>query len=314
MEKRWPHQSVLFSEVISALQPCAHGYYVDATLGAGGHAFGILKSSSPSGRLLGIDRDPAALALSADRLQPFKDRFFARQGNFSDFDNLMDELGWHFIDGIVFDLGVSSMQIETPERGFSFLKDGPLDMRFNPQDSLSAAELLNTRAEDEIARLLWENGEEPKARQIAAAICQNRPLQTTQELARLVSSVYHGTHSRMHPATRTFQAIRMEVNQELQSLREALEKSLQKLRKHGRLVVISFHSLEDRLVKQFIRRESQNCICPPEQPVCNCEHRASLASLTKHALRPSAAEVESNARSRSARLRAAEKIVQVNGD
>lgn len=309
MEKRWPHQSVLFSEVISVLQPRADGYYVDATLGAGGHAFGILENSAPTGKLMGIDRDPAALALSADRLQPFTDRFFARQGNFSDFDDLMEELGWHFIDGILFDLGVSSMQFETPERGFSFLKEGPLDMRFDPQGSLSAADLLNTSAEDEIARILWENGEEPKARQIASAICRNRPMQTTQELAQVVSSVYHGIHQRIHPATRTFQAIRMEVNQELQSLRKALEKCLQKLRKNGRLVVISFHSLEYRLVKQFIRRESRDCICPPEQPVCNCGHRASLSNLTKHALQPSAAEVEKNARARSARLRAAEKIV-----
>ncbi len=309
MEKKWPHQSVLFSEVISVLQPRADGCYVDATLGAGGHAFGILEGSAPSGQLLGIDRDPAALALSTDRLQPFKDRFFARQGNFCDFDDLMEELGWHFIDGILFDLGVSSMQLETPERGFSFLKEGPLDMRFDPQGSISAAELLNTSTEDEIARILWENGEEPKARPIAAAIYRNRPLQTTQELARVVSTVYHGVHQRIHPATRTFQAIRMEVNQELQSLRKALEKCLQKLRKNGRLVVISFHSLEDGLVKQFIRRESRDCICPPEQPVCNCGHRAVLANLTKHALQPSTAEVEKNARARSARLRAAEKIV-----
>jgi len=309
MEKRWPHQSVLFSEVISVLQPRAGGCYVDATLGAGGHAFGILENSAPTGKLMGIDRDPAALALSTDRLQPFKGRFFARQGNFCDFDDLMEELGWHFIDGILFDLGVSSMQLETPARGFSFLKEGPLDMRFDPQGSLSAAEWLNTSAEAEIARILWENGEEPKARQIAAAICRNRPMQTTQELAQVVSSVYHGIHQRIHPATRTFQAIRMEVNQELQSLRKALEKCLQKIRENGRLVVISFHSLEDRLVKQFIRRESRDCICPPEQPVCNCGHRASLVNLTKHALQPSAAEVEKNARARSARLRAAEKIV-----
>ena len=182
-------------------------------------------------------------------------------------------------------------------------------MRFDPQGPISAAELLNTSAEDEIARILWENGEEPKARQIAAAICRNRPMQTTQELAQVVSLVYHGIHQRIHPATRTFQAIRMEVNQELQSLRKALEKCVNKLRKNGRLVVISFHSLEDRLVKQFIRRESRDCICPPEQPVCTCGHKASLASLTKHTLQPSAAEVERNARARSARLRAAEKIV-----
>ncbi len=202
MEKRWPHQSVLFSEVISVLQPRADGCYVDATLGAGGHAFGILENSAPTGKLMGIDRDPAALALSADRLQPFKDRFFARQGNFSDFDDLMEELGWHFIDGILFDLGVSSMQLETPERGFSFLKEGPLDMRFDPQGSFSAAELLNTSAEDEIARILWENGEEPKARQIAAAICRNRPMQTTQELAQggVIGLSWHpSAHSSGYP-------------------------------------------------------------------------------------------------------------------
>ncbi len=309
MENRWPHQSVLASEVISILQPRPSGFYVDATLGAGGHAYTILEKSAPSGELLGIDRDPAALQLAAQRLIQFKERCYLRLGNFSSFDDLLKELGWRFIDGIIFDLGVSSMQIETPERGFSFLKEGPLDMRFNPEDTVSAADILNTFEERDIARILWENGEEPKSRQIATAVIQARPLKTTLDLAQLVSTVYKGIHLKIHPATRTFQAIRMEVNQELQSLRDALEKCLLKLNKGGHLAVISFHSLEDRLVKQFIRRESQDCICPPPQPVCTCGHTASLSNLTRHAIQPSVAEIERNSRSRSARMRAAEKII-----
>lgn len=309
METRWPHQSVLASEVISLLQPRPAGYYVDATLGAGGHAYSILEKSAPSGKLLGIDRDPAALQLAVQRLIPFKERCFLRLGNFSSLDDQLKELGWCFIDGIIFDLGVSSMQIETPERGFSFMKEGPLDMRFNPTDTVSAADILNSYDEKEIAKILWENGEEPKSKQIAAAIIRARPLKTTKELAQLVSAVYQGIHQKVHPATRTFQAIRMEVNQELQSLKEVLEKCLVILNKGGRLVVISFHSLEDRLVKQFIRRESQDCICPPSQPICNCEHKATLSNLTHHAIQPSIDEVQKNPRSRSARLRAAEKII-----
>jgi 16S rRNA (cytosine1402-N4)-methyltransferase len=242
-------------------------------------------------------------------LSPFKDRFFLRLGNFSSFDDQLRDLGWRLIDGIIFDLGVSTMQIETPERGFSFLKDGPLDMRFNPDGSVTASDILNSYKEEEIARILWENGEEPKSRQIARAICILRPLQTTLELAQIVTTVYKGVRHKIHPATRTFQAIRMEVNQELQSLREALLKSLGKLNKGGRLVVISFHSLEDRLVKQFIRRESQDCICPPQQPICTCGHRAMLSNLTRHAIKPSEMETNKNPRARSARLRAAEKIV-----
>jgi 16S rRNA (cytosine1402-N4)-methyltransferase len=308
MEERWPHQSVLAREVIEILQPHPGGCYVDATVGAGGHSFEILKKSSPSGLLLGIDQDPTALKISEQRLNQFITRITLKKGNFSSLDGLLQELGWQFMDGIIFDLGVSSMQIETPNRGFSFLKDGPLDMRFDPDGSISAAEFLNNEKEEEIARILWENGEEPKARQIAAAICRNRPLTTTFELAQIVASIYKGIHKRIHPATRTFQAIRMEVNQELQSLRVALEKSVQLLMRGGRLVVISFHSLEDRLVKQFIRRESQDCICPPEQPICTCGHTASLKNLTRHAVMPSEAEIKNNPRARSARLRAAEKI------
>jgi len=310
MENKYPHQSILTPEIVSILQPHDSGFYVDSTLGAGGHACALLEKSKPSGLLLGIDQDPTAIRLSAERLNPFEGRFFLRQDNFCNFDKRMEELGWHFIDGIIFDLGVSSMQVESPERGFSFLKEGPLDMRFNPENSISAFDILNTWEEEEIARILWENGEEPHARQIAAAICQKRPLKTTLDLAQIATAAYQGhLPKRIHPATKTFQAIRMEVNQELQSLHKALEKSPKKLKAGGRLAVISFHSLEDRLVKQFIRRESQDCICPPQQPICTCQHKATLVNLTKHAIRPSAAEINNNPRARSARLRAAEKRI-----
>lgn len=309
METKWPHQSVLASEVISILQPRSGGFYVDATLGAGGHSYLILEKSAPAGKLLGIDRDPAALQLATQRLVPFQDRCYLRMGNFSSLDDLLQELGWHSIDGIIFDLGVSSMQIETPERGFSFLKEGPLDMRFNPKDSVTAADILNSYDEKEIAEILWENGEEPKARQIAAAVLHSRPLKTTLDLSQVVTKVYKGVHQRIHPATKSFQALRMEVNQELHSLKDALEKSLLKLNKGGRVAVISFHSLEDRMVKQFIHHESQDCICPPPQPMCTCGHKAVLKNLTRHSIQAGEEEIKKNPRSRSARLRAAEKIV-----
>jgi 16S rRNA (cytosine1402-N4)-methyltransferase len=305
----WPHKTVLYHEVAKILEPHPGGQYVDATLGAGGHSFSILSASSPDGMLLGIDRDPQAVQIARQRLEKFGKRVILKNTNFTQMEVLIKEIGWRFIDGIIFDLGISSMQLETPGRGFSFLKDEALDMRFDQQNGITAADLINTEKEEELARIIWENGEEPQARQIAAAICRTRPLRTTAELARLVSSVSHGHRGRIHPATKTFQALRMAVNQELQSLQSGLEQTLRVLAREGRMAIISFHSLEDRLVKQFIRRESIDCICPPEQPICTCGHKASLKILTRHAISPSESEIQENPRARSAHLRAAEKII-----
>ena len=305
----WPHKTVLYHEVTTILRPHQGGQYVDATLGAGGHSFSILSESTPDGLLLGIDRDSQALQIAQKRLERFGKRVFFKNASFIQMEELIEEIGWRFIDGIIFDLGVSSMQLETPGRGFSFLKDEPLDMRFDQHNGITAAEIINNEKEEELARVIWENGEEPQARQIAAAICRARPLKSTAELTRLVSTIYRGPRGRIHPATRTFQALRMAVNQELQSLQSGLEQALHLLVCGGRMAIISFHSLEDRLVKQFIRRESKDCICPPEQPICTCGHKASLKILTRHAITPSEDEIQKNSRARSAHLRAAEKII-----
>ena len=305
----WPHISVLYHEVMQYLQPHPGGRYVDATLGAGGHASAILELSAPDGLLIGIDQDQQALGIAHQRLKGFDHRVILHNSSYAQLAQILASVGWNKIDGIIFDLGISSMQLETPDRGFSFLKDGPLDMRFNPQQGISAAELINQVKEEELAKILREFGEEPQARQIAAAIYRARPLQSTKHLAEVVLSVQHGRRGHLHPATRTFQALRMAVNQELPTLQSGLEQGMQYLAHKGRMVVIAFHSLEDRLVKQFMRQESRDCICPPEQPVCTCGHHASLKVLTKHAIKPSANELLSNPRAHSARLRATEKIV-----
>jgi 16S rRNA (cytosine1402-N4)-methyltransferase len=216
--------------------------------------------------------------------------------------------GWSAVDGLVLDLGLSSMQLNTPERGFSFQADGPLDMRFNPDQALSAADLVNDLPEDELANLIWRMGEEPHSRKIARAIVNSRPVTTTRQLGDLIVGASGGRRGKIHPATRTFQALRIAVNQELQSVTTVLPKALNALIPGGRTAIIAFHSLEDRLVKQFIQRESQDCICPPDQPVCTCNHRATLINITRHAIQASEAEKETNNRARSARLRVFEKL------
>lgn len=305
----WPHKSVLYHEALLYLQPHPGGRYVDATLGAGGHASAILTLSAPNGMLIGIDQDQQALEIARRRLKEFNHRTTFCNSSFAHLSQILESAGWNEMDGIIFDLGVSSMQLETPDRGFSFLKEGPLDMRFNPQQGTPAAELINQLKEEELTKILREYGEEPQARQISVAICRARPLQSTKHLAEVVLSVYRGKRGHLHPATRTFQALRIAVNHELPTLQSGLEQSLQYLAKKGRIVVIAFHSLEDRLVKQFMHRESRDCICPPEQPICTCSHHARLKILTKHAIKPSADELLGNPKARSAHLRAAEKII-----
>lgn len=307
-EERPPHLPVLYQESINILQPKSHGRYADGTLGAGGHSAGILKTSQPDGQLLGLDVDDQALEIAKARLSEFGKRAILIKGSYDNMTEHLRTIGWFCVDGIILDLGLSSMQLNTAERGFSFNKDAPLDMRFNMDQKLTAAEIVNTWSEKNLAKIIWEFGEEPKSRHIAAAIITHRPVTTTQQLAAMVLDVYKGKRGKVHPATRTFQALRMAVNKELDTLEKGLEEAVSALCGGGRLAVISFHSLEGRMVKQFFQRESRDCICPPEQPVCTCGHKASIRLITKKAIIPSQEEIDKNPRARSAKLRAAEKL------
>jgi 16S rRNA (cytosine1402-N4)-methyltransferase len=302
-----PHHPVLYQEILTALAPFSPGKYVDGTLGAGGHAFGLLQGSSPAGELLGIDLDPVALDLASRHLKEFGSRVHLIHGSYSDLSQHLNQVGWQHIDGVVLDLGVSSMQLDRPEKGFSFRQDAPLDMRFNPSAPQTGAELLNGLDEAEINRILWEYGEEQQARRITRAIIQNRPIQTTGQLANIIEKAI-GRRGAIHPATRTFQALRIAVNGELDNLREVLPQIVEALGIGGRAAIISFHSLEDRIVKHFFQTESKDCICPPEQPTCTCNHRATLRLLTRHPLEASEQEKKENPRARSAKLRITERI------
>ena len=270
-----PHQPVLYQEIIHALRPKSTGFYVDGTLGAGGHAAGLLAGSEPGGQLLGLDVDPQALELARQNLAPFGERACLKRAPYTSLPDQLAALGWDTVDGILLDLGASSMQFDTPERGFSFLADGPLDMRFDPSNPLTAAEIVNTWPEDELVDVLFRYGEERASRRIARAIQQARPISGTRQLADVIEKAT-GRHGPHHPATQTFQALRIAVNGELESLEKTLPLAVQALGPGGRLAVISFHSLEDRLVKEFFRLESKDCICPPRQPVCTCGHKASI--------------------------------------
>jgi 16S rRNA (cytosine1402-N4)-methyltransferase len=303
-----PHTPVLYNHVLSALRPAPGCRFVDGTVGAGGHARGLLEASAPDGELLGLDRDPAALRIAAERLKPFGARAHLRQATFAELGQAIDAESWDQVDGVLLDLGMSSMQVDDPQRGFSFQLDGPLDMRFDPSAPETAADLVNNLQAGELADLLTRFGEEPRARRVAQAIVAARPIATTRALADVVARAtgYHG--GRTHPATRTFQALRIAVNDELEAVGMGLRQAVSRLRPGGRLAVISFHSLEDRAVKQFLRRESTGCLCPPRQPVCTCGHVASLREITHTPIRPEDDEVRQNARARSARLRVAERL------
>lgn len=301
------HHPVLYQEILSALQPRSGGRYIDCTLGAGGHAFGILESSHPDGRLLGLDLDPRALDLAQQRLSDFGDRVIILKASYDTLKDRLAEIGWQKVDGILLDLGVSSMQFDEGERGFSFMVDAPLDMRFDPKNPLTAMEIVNSYPEEELADIIYLYGEERRSRQIARKIVQNRPLRTTFELARLLAGIAGERRKNIHPATRTFQAIRIAVNNELETLQKTLPQGIEVLESGGRMAVISFHSLEDRIVKQFFRQESRDCICPPKTPICTCGHHASIREITRQPIRPQSTEITSNPRSRSARLRVAQK-------
>jgi 16S rRNA (cytosine1402-N4)-methyltransferase len=280
---------------------------VDGTLGAGGHATGILTASEPEGQLLGLDVDPQALDLARHTLAPFGERACIKQASYTTLDEQLSSLGWGPVDGILLDLGASSMQFNNPERGFSFLQNGPLDMRFDPTNPLTADEIVNRWHEEELANVIYRFGEEPASRRIAKAITASRPVQGTLDLAAIIERVQprRGPH---HPATRTFQALRIAVNGELEAVEETLPMAVQVLGPGGRLAVISFHSLEDRLVKEYFHRESRDCLCPPKQPVCTCGHKATIKVINRRPITPSEEETKENSRARSAKLRIAEKL------
>jgi len=308
------HVPVLYDAVMAWLAPKIGGRYIDGTLGLGGHARGLLQGSAPDGELLGLDADPQALDQARANLASFASRLTLVQGRHRDLGAIATRQGWSQVDGILLDLGVSSLQLDKAERGFSFREDGPLDMRLGPDGTETAADLVNELPERELADLIYAYGEERYSRRIASAICRQRPFEGTARLAKVVArAVPNRSRQRIHPATRTFQALRIAVNDELASLRQVLPQALDLLRPGGRLAVIAFHSLEDRIVKQFLVRESKDCICPPELPACVCDHRATVRLLTRKPIRPDDQEVAENPRSSSARLRVAEKLPSVEG-
>jgi 16S rRNA (cytosine1402-N4)-methyltransferase len=303
-----PHTPVLYQEIIHALQPRDLGRYVDGTLGAGGHARGILEACAPGGRLLGLDVDPQALALARETLAPYGERATLVQASYETLAAQLSALGWDAVDGVVLDLGASSMQFDRPERGFSFLQDGPLDMRFGPSAPTSAADLVNGLDESELADLIFRYGEERDSRKIARAIVRARPLHSTRELAAVIEAATPRRGDRIHPATRTFQALRIAVNEELAAVENTLPQAVAALRSGGRLAVISFHSLEDRIVKDFLREQSQYHINPPYERLYEVERKAVVKLITRKPLTASEEETRENPRARSAKLRIAEKL------
>ena len=308
-----PHRPVLLEETLKFLAPERGGLFVDCTVGLGGHSEAILNASSET-RVLGIDRDPAALEYTRQRLAPFGDRFKAVHANFQRLDQVLGDVEEVRPAGILADLGVSSLQFDSAERGFSFRFDAPLDMRMDPTTGDTAADLLATLPEVEIARIIFEFGEERQSRRIARRIVarreQGQPITTTKELADVVlQAIGGGKWKPIHPATRTFQALRIAVNQELDGLAQFVETSTDLLEPDGRFVVISFHSLEDRIIKQELRRLSGQCQCPPRLPICSCGTRKMVEILTRRPITPGQAELDENPRARSAKLRAGEKLI-----
>ncbi len=305
------HVSVLLREALDLLKPEPGGRYIDGTLGGGGHGEAILTASAPDGLVLGLDRDDQALAAAGQRLHEFGARLITRQASFADVREVLDEIGWDRVDGIILDLGVSSWQIDAPERGFSFRSGGPLDMRMDRRQTLDARSLVNGASEEELTRIFRDYGEEPQARRIAARIAaerKSRPIETTDDLARLVEGAKGGRRRDHHPATQVFQALRIAVNRELDQLEKFLADGFALLRPAGRLAIIAFHSLEDRLVKNAFRKWSRACLCPPRALVCQCGWSAKVKLLTKRPVVPSDTEISANPRARSAKLRAVERL------
>ena len=314
------HIPVLCDKVIDFLSPKSDGVYIDGTVGLGGHSAAILETSAPNGRVIGIDLDVEALSIAESRLHAFGERFSRINGNFAEMDTLLETRhSIRAVDGIVLDLGVSSLQLNTPDRGFSFNHTGPLDMRMNARQMLNseretditAMRVVNNSPMDALVDIFKRYGEERFARRIAHRIIQTRqatPIMTTTQLAEIVKQAVPKGVSKIHPATRVFQALRIHINAELENLETGLDVAIQLLRQGSCLCIITFHSLEDRIVKHYFQKCARTCICPPKTPICICEHTASLEILTKRPISPDAVEVQHNPRARSAKLRVARKL------
>ena len=313
MGETYSHRPVLLHECIEALNIRPDGIYLDGTLGRGGHSQEIVKRLSDRGRLLCIDRDRQALEEAGERLSPWRDRITFFHGNFADLDALMDEAGADFADGMLFDLGVSSPQLDDPDRGFSYMHDAPLDMRMDRDDALTAWTVVNTWPRDELRRILSQYGEERYAGPIAAAVeraRQNGPVETTGQLVDIIRSALPASalREKQHPAKRSFQGIRIAVNDELAAVSRMMQAAVPRLRQGGRLAVISFHSLEDRIVKSELAAAAKGCTCPPEFPVCVCGKTPQVMLVTRKPILPEKEELEENPRARSAKLRVAERL------
>ena len=306
------HKSVLLDECIEALQIRPDGIYLDGTLGGAGHSYEIARRLT-TGRLIGVDRDTVALQAAGERLAPFADRVTTVHSNFSELDHILDGLGIAAVDGMLFDLGVSSPQLDDAQRGFSYMADAPLDMRMNQDDTLTAADIVNLREQEELRRILYEYGEERYAPQIAAAIVRRRekaPIRTTLELVDVIRSAMppQALREKQHPAKRSFQAIRIAVNDELGAVGKLMRAAFSRLKPNGRLAVITFHSLEDRIVKSEMQVAARGCICPPEFPVCVCGKKPLIRIVTRKPIVSGGRELEENPRARSAKLRVAERL------
>jgi len=306
------HVSVLLDECIENLAIKPDGIYVDGTLGLGGHSYEIA-SRLTTGRLIGIDRDETAIARAGERLAPFAGKITLVHGNFSDTASILDDLGIDAVDGMLFDLGVSSPQLDEAERGFSYMNDAPLDMRMDRSEGLTAYDVVNDYSADRLNRIFWDYGEERYARRISAAIIaarEKKPIETTFELVDIIKGALPAAalREKQHPAKRCFQAIRIAVNDELGAISALMDTAPDKLKTGGRLCVISFHSLEDRIVKSGIAARENGCTCPREAPICTCGFIKTLKSVCRKPILPGADEIERNPRARSAKLRVAERV------
>lgn len=311
MDKDYGHKPVLLEECLQALAICPDGCYLDGTLGRAGHSLAILRRLT-TGRLVGIDRDMAAIGAARERLADFQDRVTLVHGNFRDLGRILRETGTGPLDGMLFDLGVSSPQLDEARRGFSYMQDAPLDMRMDESEALSAADIVNTWSQEELRRVLYEYGEERYAPRIAQAIVRrrgDRPIETTGELVEVIRSAMPAAalREKQHPAKRSFQALRIAVNGELEALPPMLAAAADGLKPGGRLAVITFHSLEDRIVKQTLRELATGCTCPPQFPVCVCGKKPRLKLITRKPVTPGPEELAENPRARSAKLRVAER-------
>ena len=302
------HEPVMMPEIMQALNVQPGGRYIDGTLGEGGHSKEILRAADPGGQVLGLDADAEAISVATERLAEHGESFLAINTNFRDVRATALRYEFVPVHGVLFDLGVSSLQLDRESRGFSFRRADPLDMRFSFDQQITAADIVNGYAESELADIIFHLGEDRAARRIARAIVRSRPILTSLELADLIEKVNPRRGKRTHPATRTFQAIRIAVNDELSALETALEQAVSLLGQGGRLAVISYHSLEDRIVKNFVRKQASDCICPPGTPVCRCDHLATLKMITRRPSIPTDSEIAANPRARSAKLRVAERI------